>query len=58
MAYSTFRKFVNLRFPLIKFKNETLVDRLRNETLEAINLPPNSTSKADTQIVRYLKRTL
>jgi len=33
MAYSTFRKFVNNRFPLINFKNETLENKPKKETL-------------------------
>jgi len=67
MAYSTFLRFVNQRFPLIKFKNEGLEARIRNgapepsprtDHQETINLPPNSSLRSDTQISRNMSKSL
>jgi len=59
MEYSTFRKFINAKFPLIKFRTSTLDRKARVivESQDNINLPQHSVIKSDTQIMRNLTKT-
>ena len=62
MAYTTFRKFVNQRFPLIKFKNESFDVSIKRSALknkiqsgkDGVPLPTNLTQtaakKSDTHL--------